>query len=100
MVSIKNFIRASRLNIESAQRMLAEPKYLKAEAKRVTGDGRKTGWLRRDARSLLKQCAEAGVTTKKPYLVSHKAGGKMLLTVWWPASAAGEVLVPAKFCPA
>lgn len=97
MISTRNFLRASRRNIETAQRMLAEPEFLKAEAKRITGDSRKTSWLRRDAQTLLRQCAAEGVSIGRPYKVVDLAGKKALLTVFWPSNASSTVLVPAKF---
>jgi hypothetical protein len=96
MISTRSFIRNSRRNIELAQRMLNDAAFLKAEAKRVTGDSRKTGWLRRDAECLLKVCEREGVTVARPYKVVQTSGKKALMTVFWPDSAR-VVLVPAKF---
>ena len=96
MISTRSFIRASRLNIEKAQRMLSDAEFVKAEAKRITGSARKTAWLRRDAECLLRVCAAEGVTAARPYKVVERAGKKALLTVWWPDDNR-TVMVPAKF---
>lgn len=95
-ISIKNFIRASRNNIAQAQCFLSNEEALRAEAKRITGDARKTGWLRRDARQLLRVCAQEGITTKKPYKISTLGEHRALMTACWPDSN-GNVLIPAKF---
>ena len=95
-ISIKNFIRASRNNIAQAQCFLSNEEALRAEAKRITGDARKTGWLRRDARQLLRVCAQDGITTKKPYKIAMLGEHRALMTVCWPDSN-GNVLIPAKF---
>ncbi len=96
MISTSNFIRASRRNIELATHMLADPAVIKAEAKRITGDARKTGWLRRDAQCLLSTCRREGLTAARPYKVAVIGEKKALLTVFWPDNN-GVVLVPAKF---
>lgn len=97
MISYRNLIRASRRNIELASLMLADPVILKAEAKRITGDARKTGWLRRDAKLLLAVCEREGLTVDRPYKIApcgdHQ---KTLLTAFWPDNAR-VVLVPAVF---
>src|SRR5574337_882260 len=96
MISTSNFVRASRRNIAKAARMLGDVEFLKAEAQRVTGDARNTGWLRRDARYLINTCASEGVTIERPYKVATVGDKKALLTVWWPDNNR-TVLVPAKF---
>ncbi|MBS0414356.1 MAG: hypothetical protein JSR68_08285 [Proteobacteria bacterium] len=98
MISISNtnFIRASLRNIELASRIANDAEFLKAEAKRVTGDARKTGWLRRDAKTLLSVCAAEGVTIERPYKVATIGDKRALLTVFWPDHNR-VVLVPAKF---
>ena len=96
MISTRSFIRNSRRNIELAQRILNDAAFLKTEAKRVTGDSRKTAWLRRDARCLLNVCERDGVTLARPYKVAQTSGKKALMTVFWPDNNR-VVLVPAKF---
>ena len=95
MISTRNFIRSSRRNIELAGRMLNDAAFLAAEAKRITGDARKTGWLRRDAKLLIAVCAREGVTAARPYKVAAVGDKKALLTVFWPDNNR-VVLVPTK----
>ena len=96
MISNRDFLRNSRRNIEKASRIVSDPGFLKSEAKRLTGDARKTGWLLRDARRLLSVCAAEGVTMKSPYKMAVVGDKKALLTVFWPDHN-GVVLIPAKF---